>query len=150
MGKSVFSSLSFRFSSKRQDSFDSRSSKSPETIQIGALFLDQGKSGHKGKGIFGTSWGQKEKNLKLKGSEKELAGEDSFVFSPSSMEDSLSPSDESDSGGTKVKMAKKIRRNGSFSSLSHAKSHFWAAMYEGFKQAIPWKSKKSKKEVVII
>ncbi|CAI9764140.1 unnamed protein product [Fraxinus pennsylvanica] len=39
-----------------------------------------------------------------------------------------------------------MRRNGSFSSVHQAKSHLWSAIYEGFKQVIPWKSRKPKKE----
>ncbi|XP_058189582.1 uncharacterized protein At4g00950-like [Rhododendron vialii] len=42
---------------------------------------------------------------------------------------------------------RKIRRTGSFSSLSEAsRSNFWATMYEGFKQVLPWKSKQAKNE----
>ncbi|CAI9768838.1 unnamed protein product [Fraxinus pennsylvanica] len=39
-----------------------------------------------------------------------------------------------------------MRRNGSFSSVYQAKTHLLAAIYEGFKQVIPWKSRKPKKE----
>ncbi|EOA13903.1 hypothetical protein CARUB_v10027019mg [Capsella rubella] len=44
-------------------------------------------------------------------------------------------------GGTKVKLfTSKIK--GSFFNLSHTtKSDFWAKVYEGFKQVIPWKRK---------
>ncbi|MCD7471872.1 hypothetical protein HAX54_012646 [Datura stramonium] len=43
-----------------------------------------------------------------------------------------------------------FERNGSFTSATHASSRIWSSIYEGFKQAvIPWKGKKSKKEVFI-
>lgn len=132
VGKTAFSSSS-RFSSKSRDSFDSRCS---EGFQIGAVLLEKRVSGQKGSGLF-ASWAQKpKKTLKLEGCEKE-AGEGSFVFSPYSRD-----ADENDS--SKVKMAK-IRRNGSFLSISRARSNFWATMLERFKQVVPWKNKKSKK-----
>ncbi|OIT30997.1 PREDICTED: uncharacterized protein At4g00950-like [Nicotiana attenuata] len=39
-----------------------------------------------------------------------------------------------------------FRKNGSLSSFS-SRSHIWAAIYEGFKQVLPRKNSKSKKEV---
>ncbi|XP_010482686.1 PREDICTED: uncharacterized protein At4g00950-like [Camelina sativa] len=45
-------------------------------------------------------------------------------------------------GGAKVKLFRIKRKEGSFFNLSHTtKSEFWARVYEGFKQVIPWKRK---------
>nr|XP_004248086.1 uncharacterized protein LOC101265371 [Solanum lycopersicum] len=41
-----------------------------------------------------------------------------------------------------------LERNGNLSGFSHP--NIWASMYEGFKNLIPWKSKKSKKEIIKI
>ncbi|CAH2070170.1 unnamed protein product [Thlaspi arvense] len=44
-------------------------------------------------------------------------------------------------GGTKAKLFR-LKRKGSLFNLSHTtKSDFWARVYEGFKQVIPWRSK---------
>ncbi|KAJ8556245.1 hypothetical protein K7X08_023003 [Anisodus acutangulus] len=68
------------------------------------------------------------------GNRKETGvGEGNFVFSSSSHVDSTNSS---------VKMARD-RRN------AKSNSHILASIYEGFKQVIPWKGKKSKKEVII-
>ncbi|KAG7534013.1 hypothetical protein ISN45_Aa08g015940 [Arabidopsis thaliana x Arabidopsis arenosa] len=49
-------------------------------------------------------------------------------------------------GGTKVKLYRIIKK-GSFFNLSHTtKSDFWARVYEGFKQVIPWKRKQENLE----
>ncbi|KAF2574038.1 hypothetical protein F2Q70_00004700 [Brassica cretica] len=50
-------------------------------------------------------------------------------------------SDFSGDGGTKVKLFR-LKRKGNLFNLSHAtKSEFWERVYEGFKQAIPWRRK---------
>ncbi|KAJ4875725.1 Uncharacterized protein Rs2_40743 [Raphanus sativus] len=50
-------------------------------------------------------------------------------------------SDFSGDGGTKVKLFR-LKRKGNLFNLSHAtKSEFWGRVYEGFKQAIPWRRK---------
>ncbi|KAK1374025.1 DUF688 domain-containing protein [Heracleum sosnowskyi] len=151
MGKNVISSASFRLfsSSKRQDSFDSRFSGrfSPERVQVSALLLGE-KKGRKG--LFGNSWGQRQKSFKLKGIKDDYGSEASSVFSQS-LDDELPLENESDINITSAKVKRNIfRRNGSFSNLSHAKSHFWTAMCEGMKHAIPWKSRKSKKQVHVV
>ncbi|KAK1364222.1 DUF688 domain-containing protein [Heracleum sosnowskyi] len=156
MGKHVTYSSSFRiFSrSKRHDSFDYRFSGrlSPERVHIGALFLNEKKGK---KGLFGKSRGQMQKSHKLMGTKQEFGEEGSFVISPSWDDVSQFAEEEDekecDNNGTptKVKMTSS-RRNGSFPHLSHAKSHFWTTMCEGFKHAIPWKSRKSKKQVHIV
>ncbi|VVB15767.1 unnamed protein product [Arabis nemorensis] len=49
-------------------------------------------------------------------------------------------------GGTKVKLLR-FKRKGSLFNLSHAtKSDFWARVYEGFKQVIPWRRKRENLE----
>ncbi|XP_016478749.1 uncharacterized protein At4g00950 [Nicotiana tabacum] len=60
-----------------------------------------------------------------------------------------SGSDECGRHFSTVKMDR-LRRNGTFSSLTQSRPHIWASIYEGFKQVIPWKNKKSKKEVLIV
>ncbi|XP_059634398.1 uncharacterized protein At4g00950-like [Cornus florida] len=141
--RSVFQSSSFRFIKEREGSFRrgggaSGRMTSPHKGHLGTMILT--KRGHNNdRGFFG-SWGQR--TLKRKGSKKEGGG-DSFVFSSS-----IDMGEESVSNNDRVKMTS-IRRNGSFSSLSKARSHLWTAIYKGFKQAIPW-NRKSKKEALII
>ncbi|PQQ21674.1 uncharacterized protein Pyn_38225 [Prunus yedoensis var. nudiflora] len=52
------------------------------------------------------------------------------------------------SSSRKVKTTR-IRRAGSFSSFSHARP-FWTTIYQGLKQAVPWKSRKLKKDGIVI
>ncbi|BAT81930.1 uncharacterized protein HKW66_Vig0177910 [Vigna angularis] len=58
--------------------------------------------------------------------------EGSFGFSSSTVE-----------GTGKVKITR-VRRKGSFSSLSHRSSHVWVSICETFKQVVPWKRRKEK------
>ncbi|KAK7377480.1 hypothetical protein VNO80_02905 [Phaseolus coccineus] len=46
-------------------------------------------------------------------------------------------------GSGKVKITR-VRRKGSFSSLSHRSSHMWVSICETFKQVVPWKRRKEK------
>ncbi|XP_027333246.1 uncharacterized protein LOC113848068 [Abrus precatorius] len=46
-------------------------------------------------------------------------------------------------GTRKVKITR-VRRRGSFFSLSHGSSHLLASIYEGFKQVVPWKRRQEK------
>ncbi|CAL5383172.1 unnamed protein product [Camellia sinensis] len=137
----VFRSSSFRVRRReRQGSFGSSCESPSERGQLGALvFLSKEE---RGGGLFG-SWRRKQQHYPRK---EVIGGEGSFVFSsPSSMDlaDFV--------GGGKVKKMSRIRRNGSsFSSLSQVKSHFWASIYDGLKQVLPWKSRKSKKDGFII
>ncbi|KAA8516191.1 hypothetical protein F0562_019370 [Nyssa sinensis] len=121
VGRPIFQSSSFRFrKERRQGSFVSCSSSSSLSPERGQLGpMVLSQRGNKERGFFG-SWGQMA--IKIKD------GDDESV--------------------AKVKMAR-IRRNGSFTNLSQARSHLWAAIYKGFKQVIPW-SRKSKKEGLII
>ncbi|XP_017219172.1 uncharacterized protein At4g00950 [Daucus carota subsp. sativus] len=147
VAKSVAYSSSFRiFSrSKRYDSFDYRSSGrfSPERVQIGALFGNE-KKGRKG--LFGHSKGQMHKSKKVLGTKLEFCEEGSSVISPSWDDVSQFAEEEDekegDNSGTPIKVK--------MTNLSHAKSHFWMTMREGIKHAIPWKSRKSKKQVHIV
>ncbi|KAL8118933.1 uncharacterized protein At4g00950-like [Apium graveolens] len=147
VGKHATFSSSFRiFSrSKRHDSFDYRFSGrfSPERVQIGALFLNENKGK---KGLFGNFRGQMHKSHKLMGTKQEFTEEGSFVISPSwdDVSHFAEVDDEKvcDSNGTPTKIK--------MTNLPHGKSHFWATMCEGFKHAIPWKSRKSKKQFHIV
>lgn len=52
-----------------------------------------------------------------------------------------------DSGGggdTKMKITRVKKRSGSFSNLSHTKPHFLANIYEGLKQAVPWRRRQER------
>ncbi|KAI3498206.1 hypothetical protein L1887_33975 [Cichorium endivia] len=141
-GKSVFSSSSFRFARERrrkghrQGSFDSNCSGgwSPNDDVGGGgqqLLLPGNKHEHQksGRGLFGS--------FRLRGNHKPKDGKDSFVISPSS-------TSSMDTGFSFFeKKGKRMRRNSSLSKIT--RSHFWAAIYEGFRQVVPWK-KKPKKE----
>ncbi|KAL4586164.1 hypothetical protein LXL04_010796 [Taraxacum kok-saghyz] len=139
-GKSLFPSSSFRFAKERrrkgqrQRSFDSNCSGgwSPNDDSSGGghqLLLPGNKEEPQkvGRGLFGS--------FRLRGSHKPKDGKDSSVISPSSMS--------SMDSGFFEKKAKRMRRNSSVSKVT--RSHFWTAIYEGFRQVVPWK-KKSKKE----
>lgn len=161
MGKSIFSSSSFRFSrtrERRQRSFDSNCSSGSPTeggLLLGPTILGSKKE-QKGRGLFGSF--RLGTTLKLKSGKKEASGGSSVISSSSfSSMDIAGSSDDYEDNRSGIfdtgegKMGRNIRRNGSFSSLSHTtRSHFWAAIYEGFKHVVPWKSRKSKKEGFII
>ncbi|PON42366.1 hypothetical protein PanWU01x14_282290 [Parasponia andersonii] len=130
VGPTRFQSSSFRMSSECYGSF------SPEKgSSLGAMVLS--KRGFKVRGWLG-SW---RRRVLFKGS-KEVSG-GSYVF-PSSVD--RESDDDSVGERTEVKMTR-IRRGGSFSSLIHPRSPFWATICEGLKQAVPWKTKKLKKEL---
>ncbi|KAL4376066.1 hypothetical protein GQ457_02G001250 [Hibiscus cannabinus] len=38
----------------------------------------------------------------------------------------------------------RTRKSGNLNSFPHSKSHFWASIYEGLKQAVPWSKRSSK------
>ncbi|KAM7472317.1 hypothetical protein LguiA_010500 [Lonicera macranthoides] len=136
-----FFSSSFRFSRDKW-SFDGVSNKSPDHGgQFGPMGVVDKKLDHKGIGLgLLGSWGQR--SLKVKGEKEENVG-GSFAFSSSSVE--VVGCGEVESG-----KVKRITRNGSLSRLSKPRSHFWATIYEGIKQVIPWKSRKSKRGGFII
>ncbi|CAN4111431.1 unnamed protein product [Withania somnifera] len=117
--KPKFSSFRFLRDRRRQGSFDSTASS--ETGQVSAFVLGKKK-------VESKSWWRR--STKVKGK----SGTDSA--------DCVSLTDE-----CTIKMAT-LRRSGSFSGISLAKTHVWATIYEGFKQVIPWKSKKSKEALI--
>ncbi|XVF53382.1 hypothetical protein PTKIN_Ptkin05aG0095000 [Pterospermum kingtungense] len=80
------------------------------------------------KAIFGSSrWGSFRKAGRV------VQG--SFDFSTDPVED--------DDNGAQVKIAR-IRRKGSLSSLSLARSHVLESIYESFKQVVPWRRGREK------
>lgn len=99
-------SSSFRFSSDWQGNSDGGS---PERGQLRTLVLGDKKKRR--------SWWQR--TLKVKGASREIGGS-SFIFPSYNSMDTASD----DNGNSSVKMAR-FTRNGSFSSLSPARSHFW-------------------------
>ncbi|EXB83882.1 hypothetical protein L484_023489 [Morus notabilis] len=141
VGRQRFRSSSFRMGSERFQSSSFRMgsecygrSFSPERERGSLAAMVLSKRGFKVKSWFG-SW---RRRVFLKGNKEASGG--SYVF-PSSVD---RESDES-SGGDVKKMTK-IRRGASFSSLTiHPRSHFWATICEGLKQAVPWKNKKLKR-----
>ncbi|KAH7578064.1 hypothetical protein ACOSP7_000811 [Xanthoceras sorbifolium] len=145
VGRPRFQGSSFRMSSECYGSF--RRSLSPERDHdpLGAFVL---KRGHKERGGFGSwSW----RRGVLKGNKREVGG-GSYVF-PSSVDRDSDCSRESDesSSSTSTSTSDKIttiKRAGSFPTLSVpvVKSHFWATIYGGLKQVVPWKIKKAKKD----
>ncbi|XP_050380648.1 uncharacterized protein At4g00950-like [Argentina anserina] len=44
----------------------------------------------------------------------------------------------------------RLRRARSFSSISHSKAHFWATIYQGLKRVVPWKSRKSNQDGIVM
>lgn len=172
----LFQSSSFRFTTRRkpreqrQGSFGSSTCGSPERGQFGnssvvqlmskkSLLIDEQRKGWRspgGGGFFG-SWRRKSSSHQTHKRGKSIdVGGGSFVFSSSSVEkadfgggggggddDLESGGSGGGGGGAKVR---RIRRNGSFSSLSQVRSHFWATIYKGFKQVLPLKNTSSKKD----
>ncbi|CAN4108444.1 unnamed protein product [Withania somnifera] len=118
--KPKFSSFRILRDRRRQRSFGSTASS--ETGQVSAFVLGKKK-------VESKSWWRR--NTKVKGK----SGADSA--------DCVSLNDE-----CTMEMAT-LTRSRSFSGLSQTKTHIWATIYEGFKQVIQWKSKKSKKEALI-
>ncbi|XP_057778613.1 uncharacterized protein At4g00950-like [Salvia miltiorrhiza] len=118
---------SFRFTRDGADSFGS-----PEGTAFEALL---GAKKGKGRGFFG----------KFKGGKREVGGGGSCRFSPSA----VSSCDSEDMfAAVKNNCGVQIKRNGSFSNISHAKpTQLWTSFCHGIKQVIHWKgSKKSNKE----
>ncbi|KAG5538215.1 hypothetical protein RHGRI_018965 [Rhododendron griersonianum] len=168
----LFQSSSFRFTTtrrrERQGSFGSSCGGSPERGQFGnsinVLLSNKSSSsssssvdheGNKGRssgGFFG-SWRRKSSHKRGK---SEVGGGGSFVFSSSvdlagfGTFDDLESGGGGPAGGAKVKKASRIARNGSFSSLSQVRSHFWATIYKGFKQVLPWKSTNARKDGLLV
>ncbi|XP_075521204.1 uncharacterized protein At4g00950-like [Primulina tabacum] len=120
---------SFRFFMENHYSFDSYSSASPESA-VDDIWIGKKSNGRR----RGTGF------LKWRGGTKEAIGGDFIGFSSSS----VASCDSDTESCKKVKMEGKLRRIGSISTVSDARptTHLWAAVYEGIKQVIPWKSAK--------
>ncbi|CAI9769592.1 unnamed protein product [Fraxinus pennsylvanica] len=112
-------------------------SASPERGELNDMVL--GKKWLKGKGFL-DSFGLRTPTWNAG---KNEVDEGNSVFS------SFSSCDSDESANTEVKIGK-LRRKESFSSLPQTRSHspLLAAIYEGLKQVMPWRNRKSKKQVV--
>ncbi|XP_057495237.1 uncharacterized protein At4g00950-like [Actinidia eriantha] len=135
----AFRSSSFRFRRERQGSLGSFTVGSPERGLLGDMVLSK-RLESKERGLFG-SLGRRTTPGRGK---KEVGGGGSIVFSPS-----IDKIEDFCGDGPREKICR-MRRNGSFSSMYEPRSHFWETIYEGFKQVLPWKSKKPKKEGFIV
>ncbi|GFY90202.1 hypothetical protein Acr_07g0003990 [Actinidia rufa] len=130
---------SLEFRRERQGSLDSFAVGSPERGLLGDMVLSK-RLESKERGLFG-SLGRRTAPGRGK---KEVGGGGSIVFSPS-----IDKIEDFCCDGPREKICR-MRRNGSFSSRYEPRSHFWETIYEGFKQVLPWKSKKPKKEGFIV
>ncbi|CBI40566.3 hypothetical protein VitviT2T_023719 [Vitis vinifera] len=131
VARSAFQCSSFRVARDRRHSFGRGGS--PERGQLGAMVLGR-------RGFFG-GWGRKNHKGKREASRSLDLEEGS---SPATTGDY-------DSGGGSSEKMTRMSRSGRYLSLSQARSHFWASVYEGLKQVVPWKrSKKLKKDGLLI
>ena len=112
MGSARSQFSSFRMGSECYGSFRAGSC-SPEMVQLGS------KRGYKEKGFLG-SWRRGALEAR-----REVGG-NSYVFPSSGDRDSECSREGEESSSTSVKITR-IRRVGSFPSLSHSKSHFWVS-----------------------
>ncbi|KAL5710605.1 hypothetical protein ACHQM5_021147 [Ranunculus cassubicifolius] len=109
--------------------------------EIGSISKRRDESSNKGSGTWGIKKGGSKRNTRV--------CEDSCDISPSSS--SFGGFGNRDSvDHTKVKITR-IKRTGSFFSLSQSKphhTHIWASIYGTFKQVVPlpWRTRKTKKE----
>ncbi|XP_009620931.1 uncharacterized protein At4g00950 [Nicotiana tomentosiformis] len=90
------------------------------------------------------NWWQKI-NVKRKGNTADDSTSSSVFLCSIDSTDSGNGNCDNKGRSSSARMAS-FRKNGSLSNLS-SRSHIWAAIYEGFKQVIPRKNSKSKKEV---
>ncbi|XP_071707811.1 uncharacterized protein At4g00950-like [Rutidosis leptorrhynchoides] len=147
-GISVFSSRSFRFTTttkgerRRMGSFDSNYSGgwSPNDDELllsgGNSKLNSHVRSKSKRFIFGSFRLNGAHKTKSKNDDDSDANKGSFVISPSSVSDILY------TGYFEENKRKKMKRNSSLSKVT--KSNFWAALYAGFKQVVPWKKKPAK------
>ncbi|KAH9622670.1 hypothetical protein KSS87_015599 [Heliosperma pusillum] len=131
IGRSSLQSSSFRFLRKKRKSFDGELSfsgsvgNSPERGLLGTLVIESNSnSNKKDKGFFG-SWRRKG-GVNYKGKSEVHGG--SFVFPSISDDVTASCCDAGDN------------------QLVQAKTHFWATIYGTFKQVIPRRSTRCKKD----
>ncbi|KDP28472.1 hypothetical protein JCGZ_14243 [Jatropha curcas] len=142
MGKPRFQSSSFRMI--RKECYGSfRRSFSPERRQLSTMVLSKRGINDSKRFLGSWRWGRRA----FTGTRENVGGA-SYVF-PSSMDrEEIYFGQEEDEEEEENKSCKnnvtitRIRRSGSISS--RARSHFWAAIYEGLKQVVPWRSKKLK------
>ncbi|XP_010556602.1 PREDICTED: uncharacterized protein At4g00950 isoform X2 [Tarenaya hassleriana] len=124
-----------------------------ETKSNGPLALVRKRGGYRGRLGFEGFWRRKA----LKGKAEFSGG--SYVF-PSSVdreseysrnEEEEEEGEEGNGGGYGDGSEAKINaisRTGSFSDMpSASKPHFWATVYEGLKQVVPWKNKKMRRSL---
>ncbi|KAJ4951832.1 hypothetical protein NE237_028664 [Protea cynaroides] len=122
-------------------------------LQLGPSFLGQTRYISSGRGYFGS---RVRKASSASSKQNQDIGESSFVISRSSSSSAvvlgvgLGEIEGAGTTNTKVKITR-FRRAGSFLSLPYTKSsHFWASIYQGFKQVVPWRNKKTKKDGLIV
>ncbi|KAL7002347.1 hypothetical protein U1Q18_003500 [Sarracenia purpurea var. burkii] len=114
---------SFRFKRERQGSFGS-SVGSPESGRLGEMVLISRRAeGKEQRGFFGSDWGRK--GIAIIGRGKKEVGGGCMAFSRS-MDCIAADFGSGDESDTRVRMSR-IRRNGSYSTLSDGKSHFWSS-----------------------
>ncbi|KAL9245424.1 hypothetical protein vseg_019082 [Gypsophila vaccaria] len=150
IGRAILGSSSFRFLRKRRVSFDGSISfggsggSSPERgLLTTTVVLDSGggaAGGKKDKGLFG-SW-RKKGGINSKGKSEVHGG--SFVFPSYCDEGTASCYD----GVEPVKSGRVCRKKIQLGLSQQTKSHFWATIYGTFKQVIPRRSTKCKKDVL--
>jgi hypothetical protein len=122
---SRFQSSSFRITRSREYNYGSfRRRCSPERGQLGTIAPSKRRVKEKGGFLGSWSWGRRD----LKGNRE--AGGGSYVF-PSSgdreaADQSSNEEEEMVSSSDKVKMTR-MRRSGSFSAVSNARSQFWVS-----------------------
>ncbi|XP_073145041.1 uncharacterized protein At4g00950-like [Henckelia pumila] len=132
---------SFRIFRENHDSFDSYSSASPESA-VDDMWIGKKINGRRtpANGFLSRT------NLKWRGGKREFGGDVVGYFSPVY---SVAGCDSDTESCKKVKMEGKLKRLASISTISDrptTRTKLWAAIYEGIKQVIPWKSaKKSQK-----
>ncbi|GLU00833.1 hypothetical protein SLE2022_181720 [Rubroshorea leprosula] len=136
---SRFQSYSFRMGGQCYGSFRATGDSSPEPA-LPYESLTVSKKSQKEKGNILGFW--RRRTLMCR---REVAG-GSYIF-PSSedKENDSGRQGEDISRRTTVKITT-IRRMGSSANLPHARAHFWVNIYEGLKQAVPWKNRRGKKE----
>ncbi|XP_061962026.1 uncharacterized protein At4g00950-like [Populus nigra] len=141
---SRFQSSSFRITRSREYNYGSfRRRCSPERGQLGTIAPSKRRVKEKGGFLGSWSWGRRD----LKGNRE--AGGGSYVFPSSGDREAADQSSNEEEGmvssSDQVKMTR-MRRSGSFSAVSNARSQFWASIYEGLKHVVGWRRKKLKKD----
>ncbi|KAK8974224.1 hypothetical protein V6N11_034593 [Hibiscus sabdariffa] len=124
MGRARFQSSSFRMvKSERYGSFRAASF-SPENMVP-----------ERGDGV--SKRGNREKAGFLGSRRRSDIGGKNYVFP------SYGDKGEEYSSSSSVSITR-LKKSGSLNSRSHSKSHFWASIYEGLKQVVPWSKRERK------